>query len=817
MDEEVLRIDMAREIELYKVDTWNRATIADGAKLQTWTVGPLTTNDEILAKNVDEYTRELQDYYNSDDCQTVTKDIPEGIEKWNYATDLISDCSSKMDELAKGIERYDEFAENVTENAGVWDGMTESAKSGCAASAWLTENSLLSDDSFVSAFHVLRCGSSKDDQYKFFEGDIGKDTMALFYNSAWNVDEATGNPTYQKRTNTVGNGDLSIVSLDNKSIVGDNDLTVTHKNADTIADGSILFGQYGVWQHDTTEAEVLPVIRPDAYSHFVTTNVIAFATNGADDMECSIVNSPAASVNIHGSFVRGGACQNIYDSIGVSYHYESSTTLDNIAVNTCSELYGLENSIANMKGRDKGISNSIALKGLVRGLKGEGTQISEYTLHAGYSLGISNSYALEDNCFCCLPYKNIENSFVIHSGINPVKSGEIKYGSATNSFVESKNGYYGAGGFSPVDSFVLMDRWSYEYPAANTSKSYYIERDGNSLYTSAENSFLDLHELKSTYAKYSDSFARIHNVKLVSNFYMDRTVVNTCSSTQFGYINYVRDNLINRLCNTVFDYNAEVNGNLILDTSGTNIQKAHGSKKTYNNILSLDTKSNTMADYRDSIVFAKYKETTTKYDETGPCRYNAISFEDDITGDCSIPGGEYESIGGSLIINSATSATRRIYSKSDTTTFMLTSNSNIKSYGNTMYVGNNIVSTDSSENSNLSNIILGNNISIGGSKNAHSNTFLFGSNIDADTANTQMDSVIIGSNFSKTNSVYVALMSKLSTSTTVDPVNMFLLCNESGPFFVVTKVGYSTENKHNGIYFYRNSKWYDVTTSTEVA
>lgn len=812
---------MAREIELNKVDIWNRATIADGNKLQKTTFGPLSDNDEILATCTEDYNAELQEHYSSEEYRKLTEEIPGHIVEWDSTSDTIKENSGAWTYFAADTDAYDAFATTTEEKSGAWNDLPELAASGYVASAWLSKNELPnSSASFVSGYHILRCGAQIGDQYKYYSGDVGYNSVSVAYGSAWVTDETTQKPKYNPTLNKTSNYNLSIIPVNNETVELSNNVSVSNKNAKIYSEYSLLNGQYGFCQHKSTKMEVVPVLHSGDYTHKTTNGSIVFAANGADDFTHCVVNSPAASVNCENSILRGGTCQDQFNSIGVSYHYQSSTTVDDVKVNVCSDVYGLYNSIANLKGRKYGISNSVALKGLVASIKGEGAEITQVTYHHDYDMGMNNSYAIQDNCFNCFPFSAVDNCYVTQSYVYPTKQGAANYGAASDSLLSFSYGSFDPGEYSPSNSYVNMLYFSYNVGIApNLENCFYKERNANTTYSNMSNCLLNHHFTRVTAGDYDCSLLRF-NDGVLSYDTMTNTVFNTCSSFDFAE-SVIVDNWINNLYNTSFG-NVSASGNLILAASGSHLAGSYGGSECYNNILSLNTKSGISGNYQNSIVIADYEDSEKAYD--GPCRFNSIAIEVGIPGENAIPGQDYESRNacGSIIINSGTTAAFNTHPGSNSTHFMVTTNSKFNYCSNILCFGDNISTSDKEELSYMKQVLFGNNIKLqsktGITKQTHSDYFVFGNNVTLNSDTEKMKTVIIGNNFSYSNTRYKDLFSKLSPITQlVEPNDMFILCDDEGPFFIVTSNGYNTSKNYNGMYFYRDSKWYDVATANEVA
>lgn len=138
------------EIELHRVDIWNRATIADGKKLQATTIRPLSANDVILAEEVVKYINSGAEFSatewalmrdslkpSADNYETYYDYLERNEDLWSSTYETVKTHSGTKTEPCWELT-YD----IVNEHKDEWNGIAQSAISGYAASAWLTNNKL---------------------------------------------------------------------------------------------------------------------------------------------------------------------------------------------------------------------------------------------------------------------------------------------------------------------------------------------------------------------------------------------------------------------------------------------------------------------------------------------------------------------------------------------------------------------------------------------------------------------------------------------------------------------------------------------------
>lgn len=138
------------EIKLHRVDIWNRATIADGKKLQATTIRPLSANDVILAEEVVKYINSGAEFSatewalmrdslkpSADNYETYYDYLERNEDLWSSTYETVKTHSGTKTEPCWELT-YD----IVNEHKDEWNGIAQSAISGYAASAWLTNNKL---------------------------------------------------------------------------------------------------------------------------------------------------------------------------------------------------------------------------------------------------------------------------------------------------------------------------------------------------------------------------------------------------------------------------------------------------------------------------------------------------------------------------------------------------------------------------------------------------------------------------------------------------------------------------------------------------
>ena len=136
---------MGRSIKLYKVNKWNRATVADGKMLNFNTIEPLSANDFILASAISGYKDEIEEY-KENEYPVVTEDISADITKWNGTYNTVNSLSAAW-KTAYNYVSQNSAARNADYdytkvNAPIYNDMYRSARSGYEASAWLLNNKL---------------------------------------------------------------------------------------------------------------------------------------------------------------------------------------------------------------------------------------------------------------------------------------------------------------------------------------------------------------------------------------------------------------------------------------------------------------------------------------------------------------------------------------------------------------------------------------------------------------------------------------------------------------------------------------------------
>lgn len=138
-------------IDLYKVGIWNRATVADGKKLNFNTIFPLSANCVILANHL------------SGISGTANEDSVNAQSVYNTVSSNSGDWVNFVDELYPNIDIWNDTRETVVNNSGEWS------------------------DSYVYTQSKTPFLNSITDTFSYWEGDIDSSIVTIDQNSAqWN-------------------------------------------------------------------------------------------------------------------------------------------------------------------------------------------------------------------------------------------------------------------------------------------------------------------------------------------------------------------------------------------------------------------------------------------------------------------------------------------------------------------------------------------------------------------------------------------------------------------------------------------------------
>lgn len=811
---------MTREIKLHSIDIWNRATIADGNKLQSTTIKPLSANDTILAKAVASYSSELQKYYDTDYKKVVT-DISPDIIKWNDTKQLVTNNSSNWISVYNGTNissnNWCNVYSTLTRSANLWNIIGYSAQSGAAASAWLSKNNLPNNDP-IDDFDCVRPTGETGLQYELAKGSIGKDSLFITIWSAWSGAD-NGQRIYQLPMRYAG-GDRNITIMPwhvSPSASGTNNISIVDYNKTFYSNNTLLFGSYGILTHNCNPQ---PYYEGD-YKHRTTDNSILFIKGGSDDFNNSLVNSRISSLDLKNTFARGGMNQKQENSITFSYFTDNC---ESISIPNGSEIYGVYNSITNMKGRNTntfigaGIYNTLNIKGTQFGLKGGDIEIRQFP-HNMWDIALHNSVANNACSLNRLPYSAVYNSMVqsyYRSDSTPFKAYS---GHAENSNVLVTN----------VDA----QRYSeYKNSLINLNKSSDREkRIGDSYYMLSNNggtvnsygSLIRCNDISTPNLYINDSLVNCNNMNCGSDCSFYNSLILNMSACgiykNWNNVLVVNAHNFNQIYTGITP--EDVNNTILFNINASDIQGYQTHSLTKNSILDLELGAGV---HKNNFANSYVREHLTQVESSTPVfitsrinRKNSFVIEDDVKNEECIPGQQWGDIYTSPTF-AITSKVRILgtingYSNSKPI-FILSSNSQLKNIQNTFIVGDNNKQSVTYNKVNSPDLIFGHHISLS-TLNASYDYMLFGHNQNVYFNKTNAETLVLGARYDgRTSSRMTKLLDTILNDDTSqkDDSEKIILCDDTGPFFVVTKIGYDISKNHNGMYFYRSNKWHDIKT-----
>lgn len=818
---------MSRKIELHSIDIWNRATIANGSKLQATTISPLSANDVILASAIDSYNKEIEDYV-ADEYDELNTAIEPDITKWNSTSNIIINGSAKWNttynKVKNSADVWNTAYSQLENSASYWNSITGSACSGVAASAYLNKNPPSADE--VEKYQVIRATTKTLNNFRPYLGDcvLQVSPASAFWTSTSSAPTYV-NPIYAAS----GNNTLSLVPWKSNSHGLSQSIFSEYKNG-YVPNGEELFcfGAYGALETGIKDYT-------DKNEHIKSSNSLLFIKGGSDNFTNSLAFSRRASMNLKNTFSRGGLSQDQENSI--TFNYVNDYSSDSAAIDVLgSEIYCTRNSITNFKGRNAdglgGIYNSLSIKGTIFGIKGESESISRYpSQHYGDVL-VKNTVA--DNCYSM---NRLPTSAVLDSSINcywvaPNSNGPsmadiscskltkvscycIGYSGKdviTNSIATlSKVGYYGDDWLKPM----------------SVKNSYAVAYDTNFIPTMENSIHME------TSANCEPTVTLTDSINRVTKFSTDRgipsikySLINHINKgALIGYSNVSSCLILNAqdtgFCNISDNKYAPVtlNNNLIVDLESHSIAGYQNLYTCENNLLSLAGGKINNCYYKNSFVRANYESNVSGVDRNS-VRTNTFAIETGVSGNNQIDGGAYTNKTPIFIMCDGVKCTNNHRDSIDKTGFVHCLNSNVSTLYNKVFFGSNITDTNNNYPSTEGKVFIFGSSNTISRTGAATNISLIGSNLKTIHRQTNPNFVIFGNNYQgrTADTRMTELLDTIleDSSGEKEDAERFVLCDSVGPYLVATRTGYDTSKNHNGLYFFKSNTWYDVKTKTKL-
>ena len=821
---------MSREIKLHSVDIWNRATIADGSKLQATTISPLSANDAILASAVDLYSNEIEDYV-ADESYELETAIDPDVTKWNTTHNVIDDYSagwnSTYNEVKNSGDIWNTTYSQLKNSASYWNSISDSACSGVAASAYLNKNPLPTDEGDVEKYQVIRASTKTLNNFTPYLGDC---VLQVSPGSAsWST--ATGAPTYANPIYAAsGNNTLSLVPWKSESHGLNQSIFSEYYNG-YIPNGNELlcFAAFGALTTDLKDYT-------DKNKHIKSSNSLLFIKGGSDNFTNSLTFSRQASMNLKNTFSRGAKSQDQENSITFNYVNDYSNDTAGIDV-LGSEIYCTRNSITNFKGRNDdglgGIYNSLSIKGTIFGIKGETESASRYPAQHYADVLIKNTVA--DNCYALnrLPTSaaldSSINCYWAPPNLNGPSMGDVSYSKLTEVSCYCI-GYSGKdvitnsiATFSAV-GYYSKDNWIKPMSIKN---SYTVAYDSNFIPTMENSIHIETSANCEPLVTLTDSINRVTNFRTEkSPVSIKYSLINHINKGGlFGYSN-VSSCLILNAQDTGFCYLGDnkyapvtLNNNLIVNLSSHSIAGYQSLYTCENNLLSLAGGQINNCYYRNSFVRANYKSNDSTV-EKNSVRTNTFAIETDVSGNNQIDGGACTNKTPIFIMCDNTKCTSNHAYSIDKTGFAHCVNSNVSTLYNKVFFGLYITDSDNNMPSTEGKVFIFGETNSISRKYGSTNISLIGDNLTTTHVQTKPNFVIFGRKYQGriADTRMTLLLDTIleDSSAEKEDAERFVLCDSVGPYLVATKTGYDTSKNHNGLYFYKSKTWYDVKTNTKL-
>ena len=843
---------MSREIKLHRVDIWNRATIADGKKLQATTIRPLSANDVILAEAISGYKKELQDYYDNEYTKLTTVIAPD-ITKWNGTTMNVYMNLDKWNRTYDAVQnsghKWNSAYNVLGASANIWNSTVGSACSGAAASGWLSVNELPNSD-HITDFDALRPAAETDDHYKrygettMFERVwdeesrdyisvpmyttriVGPSTLSLTTHSAWKYDTSTTPPTPiinigDNFCHVSGSNNFCVLPGCVQSVDGTHSM-VTHCRNYQVSGlfNSTYIGMLG----NLAKTQSIQAIPSTDYSHIDTENSLLFIKGGCEDFKNSLSLAALSTIGITNSFTRGGMTQNVKNSLSVGYCTKEGGNIYN-----GDELYSIFDSLTNFKGRTLGTHNSLTIKGTVSGTKGSNSSthyakntydVGFYNSHTNY-FGGSNGYQ-----HASALWNSVEH--IYDCGSSP--SAEM-----VNTYYFNKNGY--------------IDQDSNE---AYFNNSFITLNSGNILKQPIENSLvkiknitLDTRYVKQCYldtsacgivrgsTTYDDSYIKSNNAWLgVGNYVKQSLLYNYSAMSLVNDVSNSDRSLIYNMYNTYIGPSYFQNSFIFRLSGGNGGGAGHftnyGHNRCVNNFIDLVVpeafnsevlayntlgaemlensyiRTNFKARYGYAVTNFKYKNSFVNYDG--------------VYTDGVFPGGDYQNNSPFFLLCTNTSAHSRLSSPSTFSipNLFVLKNSKL-TQGGLFTIGEKINLQYPYYGRKATKFIMGSNFTntVNKGHNSLDDFFIFGNNNHYIDERDYPGYVHFGNNMNLSdNAIYKKLTSKLKTLQLQN--SLFVVSNDEGPFFMV--FGNIDSDIDGNVFYYKKSEdaWYNVKTKTKL-
>ena len=395
------------ELELHAISKWNRATIADGNKLNASTISPLFKNDCILASAICDYA-ELGEQFKENEYTELTEVLEPSAENYESNFGIFGDNSAKWNSnyntTFANSAKWDSTYTIVSGTSGFWDDIVPSATSGAAASGWLSTHSL---DGLDLETHAI--SYAPDEKWN---AAANNSMLMAFYTSTEN----------------------NFKNIKLTTITSDQTLTFKGRgsyNGRTNANSVIA-------THDFSAADTADIVnsltKKVSNTEYGTTNSVAFTTHQNNNLYStdgktidSLTNSFAGTVDLDKSLVVGKNNTNVTNTVSLSVNCEAD---------------GTENSILSFKGAN--IRNCIAIKGGLQNSDSIATDKMLYGLAAKDYENVPNPYYYSRGTYDMYLYENSYVRNIKGSSNSTYVSAANCYPflSATQSIVMTENGIH---------------------------------------------------------------------------------------------------------------------------------------------------------------------------------------------------------------------------------------------------------------------------------------------------------------------------------------------------------------------------------------
>lgn len=469
------------ELKLHGIDVWNRATIADGSKLNATTISPLFKNDCILASAVNSYVASGADFSATEWPVLRDNVIPSANNYEKYFGEL-SNNSANWNDAAKTVDsnmesKWDPTYTTVSSGRTIWNAAILSAQSGYAASAWLSQHSLEYTLPTTQAINFAPDG----------EWNAAADNSMLIHRGSpcENNKADSIRPTYgSNKTFTIKGGqhvninkenELSVIAMEECGYYNDGKISKSialeydtpevgteecvyfglHKNSSK-KNSQSLINSYNFANGLSATLAIGP--NPQSLTNCISTTY----GQQVQDNKNAILSWKGA--NVHNSIAIKGALWKKYDSAPSHTYWDGSIDGDSTVSGLSWDSININNCYyRNIKGLD-GINGFATHYPFV---SAENSMIMATSGNHGYNFGSATNSVIALDSF-------YEASTVINNSIINVSSCNIPEGNFDNAIILGANGYYEAG----TKNSILLQSGTHLYGTYTYKSNSVIELGG---------------------------------------------------------------------------------------------------------------------------------------------------------------------------------------------------------------------------------------------------------------------------------------------------------------------------------------------------